>query len=202
VKTPKKPSVRRITKERDDQAIEALCFFLDRGVSLWNGEPWSTILRRRITGKYPKVKYPKTTPSIWRNRHVRVRQLAHPAETVEQSAAHVAKIWNDAGQTVQASSLEDAATRQDARDEALAWISDMQASTEPLKIATPTGVTREAFEREAAKGGQTKEWIASMLKSQPAPIPDKDFYAMLDRTISEMAKDLGASKNVKATTVD
>jgi uncharacterized protein YbdZ (MbtH family) len=224
MKTPKKPSVPRITKasimlhahtanqeERDDQAIAALCFFLDRQVAGelsglgsrtdlagTRGELWSAILDRRIKGKYPKTKYPTITPSTWRKRHFWARQLAVGA-TEDQCAEYVAKVWREFGHRVTAETIKTAATRKEARDEALEWIDNHWKSTKPLMIATPTGVTQDAIRREAAAAGQTNEWIANMLESRQPALPDKLFYEELERAIAGIAKDLGNSKNVKGT---
>jgi len=194
-------------RELDDQAIEALCFLLDRGGTVGScsgldgtrGALWSTILRRRITGKYPKVKYQKTTPGTWRNRHFHVRQLAHPEETLEQSAAHVAKIWHDAGHAVEANSLKDAATRKEAKDEALQWIDNIQKSTEPLvETQSVTNVRYDA----AKSGGMASEWIDDILEPRtPIPADANLFYEALDSAITQIAKDSSLSKKVKGTTV-
>ena len=87
---------RRPSREMDDQAIEALCFLLDRsatprsGLESTRGEKWSTILRRRLKGKYPRTRTGRVRFMHW---HFHLRRAVKPDEGEKKSAAHVAEIW-------------------------------------------------------------------------------------------------------------
>jgi hypothetical protein len=101
------------SREMDDRAIEALCSFLDRGESRWNGEPWSTILRRRLRNIYDAKLTGRTQ---WMYTHFHARWFIDRDD--EKAASHVAKIWNVAKSTVLTH-----AKRRPRKAIALQWIS-------------------------------------------------------------------------------
>jgi hypothetical protein len=105
-------------RERDDEAIGWLCRTLDKGAdpgSCWalTKERWPAVIERRIANKY-RPQY--TARANWMWRHYHVRQLAHD-ETPEESAKHVAAIWQ-----AQGPSIHKAAILRKNKLEALSWV--------------------------------------------------------------------------------
>jgi hypothetical protein len=141
------------SRETDEQAIEALCFFLDRaevgepsglgsrsGLEGTRGELWSTILRRRIIDTYK----PTGTAPQWQHRHFHFRRIMTD-ETDDQAAAHVARIWNR-----QATTIATHAKRKRQKARALRWVGNVIASWRreyPNKSRLPDSLIVRALEK-------------------------------------------------------
>jgi hypothetical protein len=98
------------SREMDDSAIEALCIILDNGGGKWNGEAWSTILRRRLKNVYDDK---LTGRAQWMYTHFHLSSIIDKNTAV----AHVAKTWNRKSSTISTH-----ANRKQQKDIALQWI--------------------------------------------------------------------------------
>lgn len=114
------------SREMDERAIEALCGFLDRGGSHWNGEPWSTILRRRLENVYEAK---LTGRAQWMYTHFHLAWFIYSDD--QKAAAHVAKIWNRKSSTILTH-----AHREQQKKIALGWIN---AELERARQKQPNG---------------------------------------------------------------
>jgi len=153
---------RQPTREADDQAIEALCFLLDRlpppdspdgggiglgsrsGLEATRGALWSEILRRRLQNKYEGT--PPVGRTQWIQRHFHLRRLIDDKEGDEASAKHVARIWN-----ANATTVLDGATRKVQKTAAFEWLQVAMAGWKdfpggPPKPAPTTAAIYEALE--------------------------------------------------------
>jgi hypothetical protein len=168
-------------RETDDQAIDALCFFLDRqqvgelsglgsrsGLDGTRSELWSKILRRRMADRYPKE--PKPKPRItWTIRHFHARQLA-VKETAEDSAKHVARICTAAGHKVTAANIKSAATRNPAKAEALEWLDSVLTQSRGSPFPDfPTPSTILVYQELEAQIARIAEELRPAEKSSPSP---------------------------------
>jgi hypothetical protein len=83
-------------RARDMRALRSLAAMLDRSDATNGdtGEAWSDILLRFMGGSYTRQ---STRRSHWLAVHFWSRQALDISEPAAQSAAHVAKVWGDAG---------------------------------------------------------------------------------------------------------
>jgi hypothetical protein len=82
------------SREMDDLALEALCDLLKD--AQWDGEPWPTIIRRRLKNVYDAK---LTGRSQWMYTHFHLRSLIE-SQDEDKAATHVARIWNRSKATI------------------------------------------------------------------------------------------------------
>jgi hypothetical protein len=146
------------SRATDDQAIEALCFFLDRmevgkrsglgsrsGLDGTHGELWSTVLRRRMRDTYRAT----GTAAQYMHRHFHFRRaMLH--ETDEQSAAHVGKVWGRAEATISTHAL-----RKRERARAMRWVEkaleSLRRGPKPLPETLVVDTLEDLMRQKAAE---------------------------------------------------
>jgi hypothetical protein len=167
-------------RERDNIALNWLADELAAGTHTkgwpFTRETWSTILRRRLTDKYPRE---KLTHPLWMQRHFHLRRL-YCDETRTQSAKHVSELWTKVGSPVSVARVRRGASGKSARDAALKWI--VVAKLRLPKLSTDLGF-----------------YPPPQPNAAPAPpFTDSLKYEALERAIELIAPDFRQKKKRKS----